>query len=302
MMNSYQQTDYQQRLKRAQELVQAADYLLVGGGAGLSDAAGLKYDGERFREHFGPFIARYGFSDMYSAGFYPFPTEEEKWAYWAQHIEVNRYQPPAAPLYLALRRLVESRDYFVLTTNVDAQFAKAGFAPERIFAVQGDYGLNQCARACHHQLYDNRELVAEMVAQSQDCRIPSSLVPRCPVCGGPMAVNLRIDSYFVEDEAWHAAEHRYRDFLKQASGHKLVLLELGVGFNTPGIIRYPFEQMTYQQPDTRLLRLNARQTQGVKENAAKTICFSEEMAEVIADLLENSSRGSNGRHAAGVDD
>ena len=282
-MNNY--PNYQQRLEQAKKLLQTADYLLVGGGAGLSDAAGLHYDGERFREHFAPFIAQYGFSDMYTAGFYPFPTEEEKWAYWAQHIEVNRYQPPATQLYLELHHLVETKDYFVLTTNVDSQFSKAGFVPEKIFAVQGDYGLNQCARACHLQLYDNQALVEAMVSQTKDCRIPSSLVPHCPVCGGPMEVNLRKDNYFVEDKQWHDSEERYATFLKRAARHKLVLLELGVGFNTPGIIRYPFERMTYQQPDTWLIRLNSRQPEGVRENQGKTISFGEDMSQVISDFL-----------------
>ena len=272
------------RIEQAKAALKAADCLLIGGGAGLSAAAGLEYAGERFTGRFADFIERYGFRDMYTAGFYPFGTEEERWAYWARHIAVNRYEPPALPLYRRLYDLVKDRDYFVITTNVDAQFAKAGFDEERLFAVQGDYGQCQCANGCHDALYENETMVKAMLAHTRDCRIPSGCVPRCPVCGGRMAVHLRCDRYFVEDAGWHTAHARYQAFLRRAESRRTLLLELGVGYNTPGIIRYPFEQMTARNPLAVLIRMNRDDPDGVEENRGKTIVFPEDMNEVMAAL------------------
>lgn len=272
------------RIQRAKRALQDAGCVLIGAGAGLSAAAGLCYDGERFTKNFAPFIEKYGMTDMYSAGFYPFKTPEEKWAYWARHILVNRYEVSPAPLYLELLRIARRKPYFVITTNVDGQFELAGFPRERIFAVQGDYRYFQCARACHDTLYDNQRQVREMAASTRECKIPSELVPKCPVCGGPMEVHLRCDGYFVENEDWRAANRRYRDFLASAKGRRLVLLELGVGYNTPVIIRFPFEQITYQNPNATLIRLNRDFPQGPEENSGRTIAFWEDMQEVLRAL------------------
>ena len=249
-----------QDVECAAALLRDADRVLVGAGAGLSAAAGLVYEGERFERNFAPFIAMYGLTDMYTAGFYPFPSEEARWAYWARHVWTNRHEPPALPLYQALWEYARDRDCFVVTTNVDGQFEKAGFPPERVFATQGDYGLNQCARGCHDTLYPNRALAAEMIAQTEDCLVPSALVPRCPVCGGPMAVHLRVDGHFVENVDWHAAQDRYLRFVEDMRGRPTVLLELGVGWNTPGIIRLPFEALAraVYAPLVRLNRDDAR--------------------------------------------
>lgn len=274
----------QRRMERAKAALREADCVLIGGGAGLSAAAGLEYGGKRFQSQFAPFIRKYGLTDMYSAGFYPFPTQEEKWAYWAKHILVNRYDPPAAALYAALRRMAGGTDFFVITTNVDGQFAKAGFPPEKLFATQGDYRYLQCARGCHDRLYDNEALVREMAAHTVNCQIPSELVPRCPVCGGRMAVHLRCDPYFVQNNAWYDAQNRYEQFLRHAAGRRVVLLELGVGYQTPVIIRYPFEQITFQNKKATLIRLNRDDPGGAKENAARTIAFNEDMTEVIGAL------------------
>ena len=257
-------SDHQaKQIARARELLQGADRILVGAGAGLSTAAGLQYDGERFRQSFAPFIERFGMTDMYSAGFYPFPSEEDRWAYWAQHIWTNRYEPPALPLYRNLAEALQGKDWFVITTNVDAQFEKAGLDPTRIFAVQGDYGFNQCARGCHNRLYANRELVENILAATHEgnpTHAPSILVPHCPVCGGPMAVHLRVDGAFVEDDAWHSAQKRYLSFAEAMREDRTVLLELGVGWNTPSIIRLPFERMAtvFNTPLVRLNRDDAR--------------------------------------------
>lgn len=271
----------QNRIDKLHSLIQAAECVIVGGGSGLSSAAGLTYSGERFTANFGDFIKRYDLTDMYSAAFYPFKTQEEKWAYWSRHILLNRWQPPALPLYQTLFELVGDKDYFVITTNVDAQFYKAGFAQDRIFAVQGDYGKLQCAKGCHDTLYDNQNLVRRMVSEQKDCRVPSALVPKCPVCGGEMEVNIRKDLYFVQDRTWYAAKKRYEDFYDRACGKNTVLLELGVGYNTPTIIRFPFERMVYENKGAFLVRMNTQYPEAIPENAAKTLSFGDDISAVF---------------------
>lgn len=278
--------NFSDRINKLRALLDEAECVLIGGGSGLSSAAGLTYSGQRFTENFGDFIRRYGLTDMYSAGFYPFRTQEEKWAYWSRHILLNRWLPPALPLYQRLFEFVKDKDYFVITTNVDAQFYKAGFAPERIFAVQGDYGKLQCAKGCHDRLYDNESLVQKMAAEQKDCRIPSSLVPKCPVCGGEMEVNIRKNVYFVHDKSWYAAEGRYEDFCDKACCKRTVLLELGVGYNTPTIIRFPFERMTYENKDVFLVRMNTQYPDAIPENAKKTLSFDEDISVVCGVLLQ----------------
>lgn len=244
-------------LHKAESAIAEADAFLIGAGAGLSTAAGIHYDGPDFEKAFADMIARYGFTDLYTSSFYPFQSEEEKWAYWSRHIDYARFTPEGKPLYRHLFELVQGKEYFVITTNVDGQFIKAGFEPDKVFEVQGDYGLIQCATACHPKRYSNESLVKQMVAEQKDCRIPSALVPRCPVCGGPMEINVRKDQYFVEDDRWHQQSDRYYSFLEKSLGkRKLVLIEYGVGFNTPTIIRYPFERMAAAYPDVTLIRIN----------------------------------------------
>ncbi len=231
---------------RLRAALNAADAVMIGAGAGLSTSAGMTYDGRRFEEHFADFIAKYRFHDMYTAGFYPYATPEEHWAYWSRHVKLNRYDAIPKPTYALLLNLVQEKDYFVLTTNVDHCFQRAGFDKDRLFYTQGDYGLWQCAKPCHHKTYDNEAQVMEMVARQKNMRVPSELVPRCPLCGGPMNMNLRCDETFVEDDDWHKANDRYDAFQKKHREGKVVYLELGVGYNTPGIIKLPFWQMTYQ--------------------------------------------------------
>lgn len=243
-------------LQKAEKAFREAEYIIIGAGAGLSAAAGIHYDGPDFQKAFADMIERYGFRDLYTSSFYPFKTEEEKWAYWSRHIDYARFAPEGLPLYKKLLELVQHKEYFVITTNVDGQFIKAGFSEEKVFEVQGDYGLMQCATACHQKRYSNEGHVKQMVAQQHDCRVPSELVPVCPICGGPMEINVRKDRYFVEDERWHARANDYYHFLERAQNRKLVLLEYGVGFNTPTIIRFPFERMAASWPDTTLIRIN----------------------------------------------
>lgn len=279
------QGNYRERIDRAREALSRAGFIVIGGGAGLSEAAGLHYSGSRFEENFVDFKGRYGMTDMYTAGFYPFGTQEEKWAYWSRHILLNRWAPPALPLYKALYALVRDKNYFVLTTNVDGQFEKAGFDPDRIFDVQGDYGQIQCAKGCHDKLYGDETLVREMAAEQKDCRIPSRLVPKCPVCGGEMEVHVRKDGYFVQDKAWYEAADRYDKFIAGVAGKRTVFLEAGVGYNTPAIIRFPFERMVYRNDRASLIRINRDYPGPIDENRERTISFSEEMKQVISDLM-----------------
>lgn len=276
--------EYQSRIAYTKDLINKADYIVIGAGAGLSAAAGIQYGGQRFTDNFAPFIEKYGLTDMYSSGFYPFPTEEERWAYWAKHISLNRYEVGPTKLYENLFQLLKKANYFVITTNVDSQFELAGFPLENIFEVQGNYGYLQCAKGCHDSLYDNKLLVNEMIANMENCRIPSNLVPKCSECGGEMDPHLRINQYFVQNEAWNNSNDAYEGFINESKGKNLLLLEFGVGFNTPGIIRYPFEQMTYQNEHTKLIRFNMDHPNGPKENREKTIAFTEDILPVLLEL------------------
>ena len=249
-----------EQIERLQASLETADAIVIGAGAGLSTSAGLTYSGERFERYFSDFYRKYGISDMYSGGFYPFATLEEYWAWWSRHIFYNRYVDAPLPAYQELLVLVKDKDYFVLTTNVDHQFQRAGFDKSRLFCTQGDYGLWQCSKACHNKTYDNETEVRQMVDQQRDMKIPSELIPRCPVCGAPMTMNLRCDDSFVQDRGWYAARSRYADFLRQHKQGKVLFLELGVGNNTPGIIKYPFWRMTAQNPEARYACINLGQS------------------------------------------
>ena len=236
------------QIDRLQAALDEADAIIVGAGSGLSTAAGYTYSGERFERLFGDFAVRYGFSDMYAGGFYPYDSLEEYWAFWSRYVMCNRYESTPKPVYERLLALVRGRDYFVITTNVDHCFQRAGFDKQRLFYTQGDYGLFQCSRPCCQQTWDNEQAIRAMVERQKDLRIPSELVPHCPNCGAPMTMNLRCDDTFVENEGWHRAASRYNDFLRRHEGMRTLLLELGVGGNTPGIIKYPFWQMCAGNP------------------------------------------------------
>ena len=269
----------------AERLAQAlagADAVLIGAGAGLSDSAGLTYSGERFHRLFGDFAAAYGITDMYSGGFYRFPTPEEHWAWWSRHVWYNRYEPGPMPLYRRLLALVQGRDYFVLTSNVDHQFQLAGFDKTRLFYMQGDYGLWQCATPCHESTYDNESVVRLMMEQQKNMRVPSDLVPRCPRCGRLMTMNLRCDDTFVQDEGWFAANERYRTFLKEHERCRLVCLELGVGYNTPGIIKFPFWQLTRKSSLVTYAAMNAATPCVPSEIADRSVWLKGDIAETLS--------------------
>lgn len=276
--------DYNQRIEKARIAFSAAKHIVIGAGSGLSTAAGLDYSGKRFHDNFKPFIEKYRFTDLYTSSFYPFKTQEERWAYWAKHISINRYETPATKLYADLLALVQTKGHFVITTNVDGQFEKANIDKNKLFEVQGNYAFLQCAVGCHDKLYYNESLVREMLANIDDCKIPSSLVPKCPKCGHEMDVNLRKDNYFVQDENWHRSETNYNNFITSINTEPVVFLELGVGYNTPGIIRYPFEGFVYRNPSATLIRINKDNPEGVIENQKSTIAFTEEIKVVLNDI------------------
>ena len=277
----FQHTPYEEQIREAASLLKQADALIIGAGAGLSTAAGLSYSGKRFRDNFGDFIEKYG------------RAEEEKWGYWSKHAYLNRIEPAALPLYQTVYELVKDKPHFVLTTNVDHQFWKAGFADEDIFATQGDYGEIQCGQGCHDKVYDAVELFQEMNQARKNCGIPSELVPRCPVCGGNMAMHLRCDQYFVEDEHWNEAAGRYAAFLKKHGKEKILLLELGVGFNTPAIIRFPFEKMVKENGSWSLVRLNLREAVVPESLGRRALGINADIAGSIEDIREEAEKDEN---------
>ena len=272
--------DFLDKVAELRRLVAEADYILIGAGAGLSAAAGLDYAGEDFRREFREWIDRYGITDLYSSSFYPFKTEEERWAYWAMHIWFARYRPEATTLYRQLYSVVKDKEHFVITTNVDGQFEKAGFVTDRIFATQGDYAFFQPASGSPKELYPNKEWVERALPAIKDCRIPTSLIPHTPD-GAPITMNLRCDDTFVEDVHWHKQAATYQQFVEKAYKKRLLLLEFGVGFNTPVIIRFPFEHMAAQFPQTTLVRFNRDYPQLTTEGVGRFIFFTEEIPEVI---------------------
>ena len=290
-------------MENIKSILQNADSILIGAGAGLSTSAGFTYSGTRFQKYFADFEKKYGFHDMYSGGFYPYKTLEENWAYWSRYIIINRYMNAPIPVYEKLFELVKNKNYFVLTTNVDHCFQKAGFDKSRLFYTQGDYGLWQCSEPCHKKTYDNQLFVEKMVREQgfviQDdgglelpengfegikMTVPSELVPRCPVCGKPMSMNLRADDTFVEDEGWNKAAGRYEDFLNENKDGKIVYLELGVGGNTPGIIKYPFWKMTYANPKAVYVCINKGEAEVPGEIEKQSICVNNDIYEVLKSL------------------
>lgn len=275
--------NYSDNVKKLKEALSRCDSVVIGAGAGLSTSAGFTYSGERFEKNFGDFYRKYGFTDMYSGGFYPYKTPGEFWAYWSRYIFINRYTDPPKNVYNDLFELVKDKDYFVITTNVDHCFQKAGFDKKRLFYTQGDYGLFQCSVPCHSKTYDNEDTIRQMVAAQKDMRVPPELIPKCPVCGEPLTMNLRSDDRFVEDEGWHEAAERYDRFLAAHTGNVL-FLELGVGFNTPGIIKVPFWRMTAENKNALFATVNFSEAVTLDEIKDRSIMIEGDIGEVLKDL------------------
>jgi NAD-dependent SIR2 family protein deacetylase len=288
-------------IERLRNEIDSSDTIIIGAGAGLSTSAGFIYTGERFQKYFKDFADKYDFHDMYSGGFYPYDTLEEHWAYWSRYIYVNRYMNPPKPVYDKLFELVKDKDYFILTTNVDHCFQKAGFDKHRIFYTQGDYGLFQCSEPCHGDTYDNEEMVHQMVeAQGFEIgedgtlivpdnvilkmSIPTELIPHCPKCGKPMSMNLRSDNTFVEDEGWHIHAEYYSEFLRRHQNVKTLFLELAVGYNTPGIVKYSFWHMVNDWENATYACLNLGEAYAPDEIAKKSICIDGDIGDVLEKL------------------
>lgn len=295
----------EEKITQIRENIKDSDAIIIGAGAGLSTAAGFVYSGEKFRRYFSDFGEKYGFSDMYSGGFYPYDTLEEMWAYWSRYIYINRYENPPKPVYEELFQIAKEKDYFVLTTNVDHCFQKAGFDKQRLFYTQGDYGLWQCSKPCHNKTYENEEMVRKMVlaqgfeinSEGKLCvpeggsvkrKVPSDLVPHCPVCGKPMSMNLRADGTFVEEEGWHKAAERYTEFLKQHDGLRTVYLEIGVGFNTPLIIKFVLHRLTKENRLSTYACINYGEACAPEEIADRSIVINADAGEVIEALLRQA--------------
>ena len=275
-------SDLKNAIERLKKAVEKCNTVIIGAGAGLSASAGFTYDGERFRKHFSDFQYKYGFNDMYTGGFFPYKSKEEYWAYWSRYIFVNRYMKAPKPVYEDLYDLIKEKDYFVITTNVDHCFQKAGFDKNRLFYTQGDYGLFQCSVPCHTKTYDNKETVMQMINQQKDMKITSRLMPKCPVCGADMTMNLRADDKFVEDEGWHRACGNYRDFLLRHRNMPILFLELGVGYNTPVIIKYPFWQMTAENTQAVYVCINLGGAECPEQIESRSICINDDIADVLS--------------------
>lgn len=292
---------YRDEIRELRRRLDWAETVVIGAGAGLSASAGFTYSGERFQEYFHDFQEKYGFDDMYMGGFYPYGTLEEYWAFWSRYIMINRYQDPPKPVYNQLLKLVQDKDYFVLTTNVDHCFQKAGFDKKRLFYTQGDYGLFQCSEPCHQCTYENKDAIYKMVAAqgyvidengmlilpegiTPKMSVPFDLVPHCPKCGKPMSMNLRADDTFVEDEGWHRASERYADFLRRHQNTKVLFLEAAVGFNTPTIVKYSFWSMTHEWKDAMYACLNYGEAYAPNEIKKKSICINEDIGEILDKL------------------
>jgi NAD-dependent SIR2 family protein deacetylase len=291
----------QEQIKRLKQEIETSDAIIIGAGAGLSTSAGFVYQGERFQTYFFDFENKYGFHDMYSGGFYPYDTLEEHWAYWSRYIYINRYMNAPKPVYDKLYQLVKDKDYFVLTTNVDHCFQKAGFDKKRMFYTQGDYGLFQCSEPCSQETYDNEEMVQKMIeaqgflrkedgtmllpeGSTPNMSVPSGLVPHCPKCGKPMSMNLRADDTFVEDEGWHMAAERYSEFLRRHKNLKVLFLELAVGYNTPGIVKYNFWRMTNEWENATYACLNYGEAYAPDEIKEKSICIDDDIGNILEKL------------------
>ena len=293
---------YEEQVRKLKEKMQNVEAIVLGAGSGLSTAAGFTYSGERFQKYFFDFAKKYPIRDIYSGGFFPFESQEEFWAWWSRHIYFNRYIDAPSDVYGNLKKIVEGKDYFVLTTNVDHQFQRAGFEKERLFYTQGDYGLFQSSRPTVAKTYDNQEIVEKMLEAQGFVRddagifqlpegktlkmsIPTELIPVCPDDGLPMTMNLRTDESFVEDTGWKMAAKRYQDFLHSHKGKHVLYWELGVGMNTPVIIKFPFWRYTEENPNAYYACLNLGEAGCSREISERSICLNADIGKVLRDLL-----------------
>ena len=281
-MNNNELTEKIEKLKQE---IKNSDYILIGAGAGLSTSAGFLYDGKRFEDNFKDYIKKYGFTDMYSAGFYNFPTLEEYWAYFSLYVYINRFDIEENETYLNLYNIVKDKNYFVITTNVDGRFIDSKFDKDKIFAVQGDFALFQCSKPCRQETFYNEKYIREMIKYKKEMKIPTELIPKCPYCGRNMSMNLRADDTFVQDKNWDEQKNRYEEFLKMSDNSKILFLELGVGFNTPSIIKYNFWRMTLNNKKSIYASINLGECYCASDIEERSICIDYDIAEVLKKLI-----------------
>ena len=278
--------DKNKLIQKLKEEIENSEYILIGAGAGLSTSAGFLYDGKRFEDNFKDYIKKYGFTDMYSAGFYNFPTLEEYWAYFSLYVYINRYDIEENETYLNLYNIVKNKNYFVITTNVDGRFADSKFDKDKIFAVQGDFSLFQCSKPCRQETFYNEKYIREMIKYKKEMKIPTELIPKCPYCGRNMSMNLRADSTFVQDKNWYKQKSKYENFLKNSNNSKILFLELGVGFNTPSIIKYNFWRMTLNNKKSVYASINLGECYSASDIEERSICIDADISEVLKKLIK----------------
>lgn len=278
--------DKNKLIQKLKEEIENSEYILIGAGAGLSTSAGFLYDGKRFEDNFKDYIKKYGFTDMYSAGFYNFPTLEEYWAYFSLYVYINRYDIEENKTYLNLYNIVKNKNYFVITTNVDGRFADSKFDKDKIFAVQGDFSLFQCSKPCRQETFYNEKYIREMIKYKKEMKIPTELIPKCPYCGRNMSMNLRADSTFVQDKNWDKQKSKYENFLKNSDNSKILFLELGVGFNTPSIIKYNFWRMTLNNKKSVYASINLGECYSASDIEERSICIDADISEVLKKLIK----------------
>ena len=282
-MNNNKLTEKIEKLKQE---IKNSDYILIGAGAGLSTSAGFLYDGKRFEDNFKDYIKKYGFTDMYSAGFYNFPTLEEYWAYFSLYVYINRFDIGENETYLNLYNIVKDKNYFVITTNVDGRFIDSKFDKDKIFAVQGDFALFQCSKPCRQETFYNEKYIREMIKYKKEMKIPTEIIPKCPYCGRNMSMNLRADDTFVQDKNWDEQKNRYEEFLKMSDNSKILFLELGVGFNTPSIIKYNFWRMTLNNKKSVYASINLGECYCASDIEERSICIDYDIAKVLKKLIQ----------------
>lgn len=278
-------TSYLSKLERVVDYLEHADAVLIGAGAGLSAAAGYDYSGKRFQDNFQDFIDKYGFSDMYSSGFYHFSSLAEYWAYWSRYIYINRYNYIKNTCYDTLLTFIKDKNYFIITTNVDHKFQQAGIDKQRLFYTQGDFGLLQCSKPCSNTTYDNEDIILNMVHQQKNMKVPDELIPYCPVCSIPLLPNLRADNTFVEDDGWYEAQDRFLSFTEKYLTSKIMYLELGVGYNTPDIIKYFFWNKVAENKNSIYVPVNLYNNDYPEEIENRTYSFNMDINTVINDAV-----------------
>lgn len=264
------------------ELVDEAEAIVIGIGAGMSAAAGFTYVGKRFTDAFPDFISKYRFFDMLQASLFEYEDLQEYWAFQSRFSLLNFFDQPVGQAYLNLRKIIKGKNYHIITTNADNAFYAAEYDMDKVFRIQGEYGLWQCVNHCHQQTYQNEALIREMVEKQSHMKVPKELVPYCPKCGAPLEVNKRtIEKGMVEDSHFHEQKHRYEQFINDNNGKKVLYLEIGVGHTTPQLIKQPFQQMTEDNEQALFVTMNQKDYFIPRNIRSRTIRLDKDIAEIL---------------------